>query len=344
MLTIILKNKNIIKIYKYLVITFKFLNKYLYLLSFLSLINTIYNKYRTNKFYKPIKLILKIILMLNLIVCTGIILYLTDFGTPINTTFSLYSDLLQPFSELLKPYIDFLKNLWNDLINFSVEDSIVSQIKDSNDIQNQIKVGIKEGVKEALNEILTEVNLQSEANVQPVQSETILESQPNYLLKDLALYSSLIFFGYFLFVLPGPSISPEVLTEYNFINQSLIELKITVKDLIINYFSNPGAPPAPTNPSVGDSPISPTSLNTYFPLIESNSVGSEGLSTVTPNTPIVRNIPISSAVSKGTQTTIDGILVSKNLETVDILSNVLDDSSSTMITDCVNKTIKNITD
>ena len=179
--------------------------------------------------------------------------------------------------DFLNQYIT--KNLWTKLINHF---NNLSDTTDTTNIQNEIKVGIKQGVKEALNEILNEINLQND--VQPnVQSE--VNVQPNsYFLKDLAFYISLLFFGYFFFVLPGPSINTEVLTDYNWFNQALIEFKITVKDLIVNIFSkpgNPGAPTAPGNIGVVDSPVTPTSLNTYFPVQSTSSVGSD--STVSPH-------------------------------------------------------------
>lgn len=185
-------------------------------------------------------------------------LYFADFTTPFTNTYSLYSDLLDP-------YIEIIKNLWTKVISHFNNLSDTPDTTDTTNIQNEIKVGIKQGVKEALNEILNEINLQND--VQPdVQSEVNI--QPNsYFLKDLAFYISLLFFGYFFFVLPGPSINPEVLTDYNWFNQALIEFKITVKDLIVNIFSkpgNPGAPIAPGNIGVVDSPVTPTSLNTYF--------------------------------------------------------------------------------
>lgn len=332
----LLQNKTLIKIIKYLVNLFKFINKHLFILSIFSILNSIYAKFRENKFYKTINLSIKFIFIITLIVSTGFILYFTDFTNPINTTFSIYLDLINP-------YIDFIKTLWYDLkilyhnlLNISVEDSIASTIKESTDIKNQLKDGIKEGVKEgfkeAVDELINEINMENK--------------DKSDLLKQSALFTSLLFLGYFLFILPGSSISPEALTEYNWFNQSLIEFKISVKDLILYYFSKPGNPGnsgTPGNSVVVNSPISPAGLDTYFPqkLSVINSVSSDGISTVTPNTPKVTTNLITEV---GTQTTLDGFTVSKMVETVDILKVSLNESETNLITESVNKSIKKITD
>jgi hypothetical protein len=254
-------------------------------------IDEVGNKVKDTRFYKVINWSIKIVLIINLIVGTGYILYFTDYVFTFDSLSTFYSNLI-------KPYIDFLKTLWNDLININIEDSLINKMKDSNiDLKQEIKVGIKEGVKEALNEILDELHKNE------IQSEVVNSEGNSHLLKQLALFSSVVFFGYFLFVLPGPSIDSEVLTQYNWFNQSLIEFKITVKDIILNIISNPDNPGTPDNIDLINSPISPTnldqSLNTYFPIKPSNSGGSEGLSTITPNTP---RISISEI---GTQTIIN---------------------------------------
>src|SRR5580692_7715114 len=333
-MNIIIKNKNIIKLYKFLVEVFKFLNKYLYILSIISLIKSIFASLRENKLYLVISWIIKILLFINILVGTGFIIYFTDLVNPFNNTFSFYSDIL-------KPYFDFLKKFWNDLINFNIEDSISSKIRDNPNIKNQIKDGIKEGVKEAFNEILEEM-----------QDKQLQSNTNSDLLKQAALISSVLFFGYFLFILPGPSISPEDLTQFNWMNQSLIEIKIVVKDMLLYLFSNPSDP---GNNGIINSPISPISsgensgINKYFtslnstvsPISPSNSVMSEGLSTVTPNTPKVLSKTLTHI---STQTNINGNTVSKMVETVNILNDVLGEEESKLITDNVNKVIKNITD
>lgn len=216
-----MNRSSILKIAHRLNSIFKYLNKYFYLLPLLSLLSSIKN----NKYFNTINYIIKIILYINIFIGVGTVIYFIDFTYPINNTFSIYYDFL-------KPYIDFLNNLWNDLItlynnliNISVEESIASKVKDSLEIKNEIKSGIKEGVKEALDEILDEIQNDIENRA---KSSTDL-------LKQSALIASVLFFGYFLLYLP---INPVDLTQYNWINQSLIEFKITIKDLIINLISN----------------------------------------------------------------------------------------------------------
>jgi hypothetical protein len=205
MLNIIIKNKTLINIYKYSVNIFKFLNKYLYLLSILSLLTSFYTTIKQNKLYKILSNTIKLIVILNLVIGTGFILYFTDFS---NNPFTLSF-----FYDIINSYFDYLKNLWNEFTNFSIEESFIKNVNSSGiDIKTEIKEGVKQGVKEAFDEILTEV---SEKN----------NSDNTYLFKQLALASSVIFFTYFLFILPGSSISPEDLTQYNWMNQSLIELK-----------------------------------------------------------------------------------------------------------------------
>ena len=118
----------------------------------------------------------------------------------------------------------------HDTITLS-KDEVESIIKDSTaQIKNEVKAGMKEAISEALNELQ--------------------EDEVGGYLKQLVLVTSGLFFIYFIFILPGTSITPEELTQYNWFNQSLIEFKSN----IINFFNkptNPGNPPAPNLP---DSP------------------------------------------------------------------------------------------
>lgn len=240
---------------------------------------------------------------------------------------------------MFKPYIELLKTFWNDLINFDnvIEDSYIKNSGDK--IKHQIKLGIKEGVKEALDEVLNDI------------SEAETKNQSDLLLKQIAIYSSLLFFGYLIFILPGSGITPEELVQYNWFNQSLIEIKVN----IINFFTNPskpgpGNPDNPTNPlnldinilkstvDVGTSPISQSPVS---PLTES---------TVTPNTP-KSNLKggfsmffKSTTVDNSTQTVLDGKTVGKMVEMTNVLDEVLPVEDSALIKDSVNKLIHNITD
>jgi hypothetical protein len=195
---------------------------------------------KNSKYYKVLSWTIKLVILINLIVGTSFIVYFTDFVNPFNMTFSLYYDFL-------KPYIEFLKQLWNKLVNFNIEDSLISNVTDTNNIKNQVKSGIKEGVKEALEDVLADL---SEEN----------SSAKTEFLKQLAVFSGVLFLGYFIFILPGPSISPEELTNYNWLNQGLIEFK----GYLINLFNNkPGNPGNGTEEVIVKSPIqiSPTLSN-----------------------------------------------------------------------------------
>jgi hypothetical protein len=249
---------------------FTVLNKYIFILPLISIISKFFTT--DIKFLNTIKTLIKALIIIHIVLGGFVILYFTDFVTPLNTTYSIYSDLLEPYIELLKVF-------WNKLISYftnlpdpsSVSKSeLESVVKDStSQMKIEVKSGIKEGVKEIVDELLAEI-----------------DNKPNYfyyLLKQICLYSSLIFFGYFLFVLPS---NPESLTEYNFINQSLIEFKLTVKDFIIDLFTkptnpgNPGSSVTPVAPGSIESPISPNTpssqLNKYFP-IESNIILSKSI-------------------------------------------------------------------
>jgi hypothetical protein len=111
MINIVLKNKRLIKIYKYSLSIFKFLNKHLYILAIISFIS----KSRKSIYYKIISWSIKLIILINILVGTGFIIYFTDFVNPFDKTFSFYYDIL-------KPYIDFIKRLWHDIININIED------------------------------------------------------------------------------------------------------------------------------------------------------------------------------------------------------------------------------
>ena len=203
---------------------YQFLNKHFYILPILSLLS----KIRISKYYKITSWLIKLIIFINIIIGTGIIVYFTDFVNP----FSIYYDFL-------KPYIDLIKQYFKNLIN--LEDTISSNIKDSKIIKNQIKEGIKEGVKEAFGEILDE--MKDELNES--------DKAKSNLLTSVAVFGTTLFVFYLLFILPGSELSPLELSNYNWINQSLIEFKLNV----INLFSKNPGPSGNTTPD--NSPINP---------------------------------------------------------------------------------------
>lgn len=217
MVNIILKHKTLINLYWFLVKTFRFMNKHLYILPILSFIIARISKIRGNTFYKIISWIVKIIILVNIILGTGFIIY---FWNP-SEGVSIYYQLLQTYIDLIT---NFFKGLWIDLSNINIEDSFIDNVnaatQQSNNIKIQIQQGIKAGVKEALDEVISELQENLDAQVK------------SDLLKQFALITGALFIGYFLFILP---INPVDLNQYNWLNQSLIELKIILL-LPIKYF------------------------------------------------------------------------------------------------------------
>jgi hypothetical protein len=296
---------------------YNLLNKYIYLLPLFSLLSNLIDV-KDNKFFNLIRILIKLFIIISIVFSVTLILYFTDLSTPINNTYSLYYDLLEP-------YIEMLKHLWNKLLSYfnnsitSTESNsqikeLESVLKDNTSlIRDQVKAGIKEGITEALNEF-------------------DVEDKPNT-LKNLALISSGLFFFYVIFVLPGPFITPDNLNQFNWFNQGLIEFKISVKDFIIQLISNSSKPGAGSSSSI--IPITP--------------VISEGsLATITPNTPI-SNIQTLNQYTKevrdiSIQTNLNSISVSKLVESVNILADVLPEDSKELIVNHANKTINKITD
>jgi len=90
------------------------LNKYIYVLPLFSLVSTMISKIpflRNNKLLKVVNVFIKIFILVNIIIGVSVILYFTDFTTPVNTTFSIYNDLLEP-------YLEMVRHLWDiDKVN-----------------------------------------------------------------------------------------------------------------------------------------------------------------------------------------------------------------------------------
>lgn len=160
------------------------------------------------------------------------------------------------------------------------------------------------------------------------------------------LISSGLFLIYFIFILPGGGVSIEEITHYNWLNQHLINIKLSIIDLISKP-TNPGNPGLPkvdvtlpkSTVDVGISPISP--------------VISEGISTVTPNTPIIKTlsqfVDVSTqtnlkGVDVSTQTLADGISIGKLEETYKMVHSVLPKEVSDVIKETVNNNNIKITD
>lgn len=287
-------------------------------------------------------------MILNIVMGVAIIVYFTDFITPVNTTFSIYNDLLEPYIEIIKSLWNKLINTFNNLINNfnNLEDSQIkkelqSVLNDSSEsLTNNIKGQVKEGMKEAIDEALAEMQEDK------VNSE---------LLKQLALISSGLLFVYFFFILPGTSITPEDLAQYNWINQSLIEFKIN----IINYFNNkPGNPGTPSNINPINTVIKDTVDVGVSPITPSTSTGSS-IATITQNSPVTPVASFSeffktyeSGVQTDTsnvtnsivQTDVSGSALGMVVAKMHLLNNTLPQEVLDVANDVANNRIKSITD
>ena len=212
MLNILIKNKKLIKLYKYSLGIFKFLNKHLYILSFISLIA----KFRKSFYYKALTYLIKAIVAINLILTSGLFFTLTDFSTPLIQIWSIYNEILGPYIEILKLKI---KSLYNLLIN--LDDNLITKY-DSGFSTKNIKVPQVEDL------------IKEDFNVE--QEEEEIKAA-----KNLILYTAIIAsLYYFLFVIPGSM--PDNIGDWNWFNQGLIEMKVNLKDLILYYFGNGGNP------------------------------------------------------------------------------------------------------
>jgi hypothetical protein len=205
MINIVLKNKKIIKFYKYSLNSFKFLNKHLYILSILSFIS----KSRKSIYYKIISYTIKLVIILNLVISSGLFYAAMDLQTPLTAIYSFYDTILSP-------YKDLLLEKYQNLMNLNVEDKV------SNNFVNK---------KES--KLLPSVEVEN-------------TDKPNNSLgiKDYIAFLALLFFVYFIFGVPGPSVDPRSIDNYNFITKSLINTKLMLNDIwniIKIYWNGDGA-------------------------------------------------------------------------------------------------------
>lgn len=126
-----------------------------------------------------------------------------------------------------------------------------------------------------------------------------------------------------------------------FYRNVIIFFSVVVGVGVYLYLSGSATPPD-VDPSTGGS------IFTVSP-----SIVSESLPTITPNTPIINNSPLlnnqavqtlSQYVDQSVSTTLDGITVSKLVETQSIIADNVDDETANMIVEHCQKSIKNITD
>jgi hypothetical protein len=195
---------------------FQFINKHFYIILIFS---TIAN-YTNNKIYKKISWLVKIIILANIIFGVGYIVYFSVLEHSFNYGLAVYRDLISN-------YLNNIINLWNDLINIDIEDNIINQI--SNNHKHDLEVQIKAGMKEAFKEVIDEA-------IDKIHEEEMLNN--SNVLKNIAFVTGVFFITYFIFALPGSTITPQELSQFNWFNQGLIELKLN----ILSYFINPSNP------------------------------------------------------------------------------------------------------
>jgi predicted PurR-regulated permease PerM len=318
---------NFLKLVNLLQKIYNFLNKHFYVIAIISYLS----KFTNHKIFKFISTIFKIFIIVNIIFGIGYIIYFNSAINQLNDLISIYKDLIQF-------YIDLFMNIWNDLMNFNIE-STSSKDQLIKEINNQVKEGMREALKDVVDEALDKLQ------------EGELEKSSNT-IKNVALFGSLLFIAYFVFILPGSSVNPEVLNSYNWLNQSLIEFKLNIMNLFNNKPGNPG-----NNASSGfNLPILPEVIS---PVIsESSSIGQ---STVTPNSPVVNNSNLSpfnffkkgvnastqtlvnNNIDSSTQTELKGLEVGRILSTLDVLGEVLDNETQSTLSKHADSVIKNIT-
>jgi hypothetical protein len=182
MLNIIIKNRNLIKLIKYLKIIFKFLNKHLYILSILAFLR----RSKDSLYYRAITLTIKLIILINLIISSGLFFSVLDLSTPLDT-------IIQFYLEVIKPYFDSLLEKFYGFIDTKSK--------------SRTKTPNKSLIYDDL-----------DAEVPSLKAKTTT----SYSLRDYISFFAFLFILYFIFGVPGPSIEPQMFNEYNFLNRSLI--------------------------------------------------------------------------------------------------------------------------
>jgi hypothetical protein len=303
---------------------FTVLNKYFYILPLLSILSNLKN----NKYFKIVNSFIKLILIMNIVLGVSLIIYFTDLSNPMYNTYSFYYDLIEP-------YIEMVNHIWNKIINYF--NNILSITPGNNSIKNELESVLRESSSHIKSEVKAGMNEAISEALSKMQEDEITSNSD--LVKQLALFTSTLFGIYFLFILPGSTEGVD-LTQYNWFNQSLIEIKTSVKDFVINLFNNKPSGPSPMN--------SPVIIDTNLPKVMVDAANSPispispGISTITPNTPtLARNLVLQSI---GTQTQLNGIQVSRAIVTTATIHETLPENSSNGLKECVNSVINNITD
>jgi hypothetical protein len=359
---------------------FHLINRYFFILPVLAKISRMlsdFNLLTDNKkrLFKNIYFLLEIFIIIKILVCFSIVLWMTDFVNPINLTYNLYNDLLGE-------YINFIVNIYNHLLNLinhyfnvlyesitgSVKDSVIKDQLSSPSIQEEIKSGVKDGIKQAFKELSDDLDQKTYS----IKSDYFADKATQFFI-----VAGAAFVIYFIFVLPG---STENLVEYNTINQSLINFKVSILDLFTKP-GNPGNPGTPIVPNTNNSsPIIPIneledSLRPISRTLSDSSTSSEDtirsfmsatrgdrmIPRLSPTLSESSNVTITNiptlaqyleastqvnplTTDASTQTVLESITVTKVNTANTIMMKSLGESNVQLIVDEVNNMVTNITD
>jgi hypothetical protein len=344
-LAILIRNKHLIRLHKYGKLTFNFLNKHFYIVSLLSLIA----KAKNNKLYKITSWIIKLILVINIFISSGLFFSLVDLTTPITAIYSFYDNLLSPYIDMITDKYNSLSNLGNKIETEYINNS---NFKSNNDIKDTQEV-----VKE-------------------------VDTSRNYY--NYILYASATVLVLYLIYLPGPSIDPLEFEKFNWLNQVLMRGKFTIYEIIDAYklvknggsFTEPMPPARSIEMTIIDADSNLESVKSS-PILSPYFVESSNLPSTSKLSPILSHSDMpqveiedsssdsgsdsgsegsneSSSTLKGkgkavlvdasTQTEWNGITFRKVVEFQEIANRALPKEAFVQIVDGVNKLIKKITD
>lgn len=65
------------------------------------------------------------------------------------------------YQDLILNYFKVLADFWKDLINISVEDSLTSNIRETNKIKNEIRQAVTEGISLAIEDLKDQLHEES---------------------------------------------------------------------------------------------------------------------------------------------------------------------------------------
>jgi len=297
---------SLLKIILLLKRVFEFLNKHFYIILIISTLT----KYTNNRFSRAIRWLVKLFVFASIIFGVGYIVYFSASEHSIHIGFSLYRDLISN-------YIDTLINFWKDLMKFSVEETLTSNIRETNKIKNEIRVAVTEGIRDGIHEAIEDLKDQ-------LHEESLNNSN---LLKNIAFVTGITILGYFFLGLPGPPISPDDLAQYNWFNQSLIDIKIN----IYNYFCNTPkgggiGPDAGINDTISRTASNASTITPCPP--GTDFVGSlKEFTNVAVQTTIdsltVDTQTTIEGVNVGTQTILDGTDITRTMLSLNIVGDVI---------------------